>query len=205
MRNALTYGALGGGALLAGGQAVKEQEDPGSIFLAGLGGGAGAVGGLGAAKGLAGKFSPALRRAMGGAEAAGQGLAYRYLSGDQAPRSSLETRKFVENRPKKQGPVDKLLTKEAKEYLEATEPLNPGYTAMRDVVDPRREGSLARRLGKATAFGTVPAIALAGGFGGVTAGGVLGAAGLPGFVDPESYGSSNSPGARYKQTTVNYV
>ena len=51
MRNALTYGALGGGALLAGGQAIREQEDPGSIFLAGLGGGAGAIGGgLGAPK-----------------------------------------------------------------------------------------------------------------------------------------------------------
>ena len=192
MRNALTYGALGGGALLAGGQAIKEQEDPGSIFLAGLGGGAGAVGGLGAARGLAGKFSPALVRAMGSASETGRETASKYLKGVKADG-------------KKQGPVGKLLTKEAREYLEATEPLNPGYTAMRDVVDPRREGSLARRLGKATAIGTVPAIALAGGFGGVTAGGVLGAAGLPGFVDPESYGSSNSPGARYKQTTMNYI
>ena len=191
MRNALTYGALGGGALLAGGQAIKEQEDPGSIFLAGLGGGAGAVGGLGAARGLAGKFSPALVRAMGSASEKGRETASEYL-------------KRVKADGKKQGPVGKFLKKEAREYLEATEPLNPGYTAMRDVVDPRREGSLARRLGKATAIGTVPAIALAGGFGGVTAGGVLGAAGLPGFVDPESYGSSNSPGARYKQTTVNY-
>ena len=205
MRNALTYGALGGGALLAGGQAVKEQEDPGSIFLAGLGGGAGAVGGLGAAKGLAGKFSPALLRAMGGAETAGQGLAYRYLSGDQAPRSSLETRKFVENRPKKQGPVGKFLTKEAREAVEGLEPTAKGYRNLRDAINPQLPGSLARGLGAATAVGTVPAIALAGGFGGVTAGGVLGAAGLPGFVDPESYGSSNSPGARYKQTTVNYV
>ena len=50
MRNALTYGALGGGALLAGGQAIREQEDPGSIFLAGLGGGAGAIGGFVGAK-----------------------------------------------------------------------------------------------------------------------------------------------------------
>jgi len=191
MRNALTYGALGGGALLAGGQAIKEQEDPGSIFLAGLGGGAGAVGGLGAARGLAGKFSPALVRAMGSASEKGRETASEYL-------------KRVKADGKKQGPVGKFLKKEAREYLEATEPLNPGYTAMRDVVDPRREGSLARRIGKATAIGTVPAIALAGGFGGVTAGGVLGAAGLPGFVDPESYGSSNSPGARYKQTTVNY-
>ena len=191
MRNALTYGALGGGALLAGGQAIREQEDPGSIFLAGLGGGAGAIGGLGAARGLAGKFAPQLVRGINkGAEGAQDALV-RYT----APRSSIETKEKV-SRP---------FSKEAKKVIDVLEPTKVGYKNMRDIVDPQRSGSLARSLGTATAIGTVPAIALAGGFGGVTAGGVLGAAGLPGFVDPESYGSSNSPGARYKQTTVNYV
>tara|TARA_A100000171_G_C2041606_1_gene100749 strand:- start:24 stop:596 length:573 start_codon:yes stop_codon:yes gene_type:complete len=190
MRNALTYGALGGGALLAGGQAIREQEDPGSIFLAGLGGGAGAIGGLGAARGLAGKFAPQLVRGINrGAEGAQDALV-RYT----APRSSVETKEKV-SRP---------FSHQAKKIIKELEPTNLGYKNMRDVVDPQRSG-LARKLGTATAVGTVPAIALAGGFGGATAGGVLGAAGLPGFVDPESYGSSNSPGARYKQTTVNYV
>ena len=48
----------------------------------------------------------------------------------------------------------------------------------------------------------------AGGLGGMVGGGVSNmaqAVGVPGFtdqrIDPESYGSSNSPGARYKQTT----
>ena len=91
MRNALTYGALGGGALLAGGQAIREQEDPGSIFLAGLGGGAGAIGGLGAARGLAGKFAPQLVRGINrGAEGAQDALV-RYT----APRSSVETKEKV--------------------------------------------------------------------------------------------------------------
>ena len=64
---------------------------------------------------------------------------------------------------------------------------------------------VARYLGGAAALATVPTAASAAGLGGVAAGAVPGAFGIPGFVDPESYGSSNSPGARYKQTTVNYV
>lgn len=47
-----------------------------------------------------------------------------------------------------------------------------------------------------------------GGLGGLIGGGVANAAGMVGvpgmqsnYIDPESYGSSNSPGARYKQTT----
>jgi hypothetical protein len=64
---------------------------------------------------------------------------------------------------------------------------------------------VARGLGMTTAAVTIPAAALAAGLGGVAAGKVPGAFGIPGFVDPESYGSSNSPGARYKQTTMNYI
>jgi len=47
-----------------------------------------------------------------------------------------------------------------------------------------------------------------GGLGGLVGGGIANAAGMVGvpgmqsnYIDPESYGSSNSPGARYKQTT----
>jgi hypothetical protein len=47
-----------------------------------------------------------------------------------------------------------------------------------------------------------------GGLGGLIGGGIANAAGMVGvpgmqsnYIDPESYGSSNSPGARYKQTT----
>ena len=65
--------------------------------------------------------------------------------------------------------------------------------------------SVARNFGIGAAAVTVPASALAAGLGGVAAGKAVGAFGMPGFVDPESYGSSNSPGARYKQSTVNYM
>ena len=58
----------------------------------------------------------------------------------------------------------------------------------------------------AAAAGLVPASALTAGLGGVAAGAVPGALGVPGFtgIDPESYGSSNSPGARYKASTAQY-
>ena len=58
----------------------------------------------------------------------------------------------------------------------------------------------------AAAAGLVPASALTAGLGGVAAGAIPGALGVPGFtgIDPESYGSSNSPGARYKASTAQY-
>ncbi len=68
-----------------------------------------------------------------------------------------------------------------------------------------QDADIARNIGKGAAAVTVPVAGLAAGLGGVAAGKAVGAFGIPGFVDPESYGSSNSPGARYKQTTVNYV
>lgn len=68
----------------------------------------------------------------------------------------------------------------------------------------------------AAAAGVPTATALAG-LGGVAAGAIPGAFGMPGFtqqqamqmqenvVDPEEYGSSNSAGARYKAPTLQYV
>jgi hypothetical protein len=66
----------------------------------------------------------------------------------------------------------------------------------------------------AAAAGLPTATALAG-LGGVAAGAIPGALGVPGFqqamqmqenvVDPEEYGSSNSAGARYKAPTLQYV
>jgi hypothetical protein len=56
-------------------------------------------------------------------------------------------------------------------------------------------------------------LTMAGGLGGLVGGGIANAGdlvGIPGFqqggpVDPESYGSSNSPGARYKAPTMQYM
>lgn len=75
--------------------------------------------------------------------------------------------------------------------------------------DPR-----ARMLGKRGAEAAIVAGALgAGGLGGLLGGGVANTGdlvGIPGLqqaapMDPESYGSSNSMGARYKQPTMQYV
>lgn len=67
-----------------------------------------------------------------------------------------------------------------------------------------------RNLAKGAAAGLVPASALTAGLGGVALGAIPGAMGVPGFqqqstMDPESYGSSNSPGARYKVPTMQYM
>ena len=196
MRNALTYGALGGGALLAGGKAVQEQEDPGSIFLAGLGGGAGALGGLKGARALAGKFSPAIRdtlREQG--SKASQALTDYAISDDY--RAAMRSGKQLS--PEE---IKKLQRPGGRQALDLAGGINYvlGGPIQTDVGQP----GLARNLGKAAAVATVPTAALAAGLGGVAAGAIPGAFGMPGFVDPESYGSSNSPGARYKQTTVNY-
>jgi hypothetical protein len=197
MRNALTYGALGGGALLAGGKAVQEQEDPGSIFLAGLGGGAGALGGIKGARALAGRYAPMVRdnlRAQG--KKVSSALTDYAISDDlmDAMRSGKQLSPEEIQKLKRPGSRQALNLAGGIDYALR----GPIQT---DVGQP----GLARNLGKATAFATVPTAALAAGLGGVAAGAIPGAFGMPGFVDPESYGSSNSPGARYKQTTVNYV
>jgi hypothetical protein len=61
------------------------------------------------------------------------------------------------------------------------------------------------QIGKITAGLGVPAGAGLAGLGGIALGAIPSSMGIPGFtdqrIDPESYGSSNSPGARYKQTT----
>lgn len=67
-----------------------------------------------------------------------------------------------------------------------------------------------RALGKVASVGLVPASALTAGLGGVALGAIPGSMGVPGFqqqaaVDPEGYGSSNSPGARYKAPTMQYM
>lgn len=79
---------------------------------------------------------------------------------------------------------------------------------------PNLQDSRAANLYKRGAELGVGAMTLgAGGLGGLVGGGVSNVgdlAGIPGLqqnmpIDPESYGSSNSPGARYKAPTMQYV
>ena len=201
MRTALQAGALGGGALLASLKAAQEEEDIGSSLLGAVGGGAAGLGGLYGARYLAGKFAPQL---AAGINRLGVDKSYRYLTGAEGkmPKGYSEVRRYEKNigeagPVKARGPFEKVAPKSrrkiAKEIIEQYDP----NAVMRPEV--------ARYLGGATALATVPTAAYAGGFGGVVTGGALGAVGMPGFVDPEAYGSSNSPGARYKQSTVNYM
>ena len=201
MRTALQAGALGGGALLASLKAAQEEEDVGSSLLGAVGGGAAGLGGLYGARALAGKFAPQL---AAGINRLGVDKSYRYLSGNEGrmPKGYPEVRRYEKNigeagPVKAGGPFEKMAPKSRRKIAkEIIGQYNPNLEMRPEV---------ARYLGGATALATVPTAALAGGFGGVVTGGTLGAVGMPGFVDPESYGSSNSPGARYKQTTMNYI
>ena len=75
---------------------------------------------------------------------------------------------------------------------------------------PSPTKGVQRNIGKGIAAGLVPAAALLSAGGGAALSEIPAALGVPGFVqnqalDPESYGSSNSPGARYKASTMQYM
>lgn len=186
MRGALKYGVPIAAGLGTGAYALSQGEDPGSAALAaGLGGLGGAAGLLGA-RALAGKYAPSLYKAG--------------LSGKQAidlellnKAAQMETRQKAEGLPKslEQKGIEALLSGSAKLPI------------------PQQD-QFQRGVGKAAALGLVPAAALTAGLGGVALGAIPGSLGVPGFVqdpsiDPESYGSSNSMGARYKEPTMQYV
>jgi len=183
--------------------AAQEEEDIGSVGLAGATGALGAVGGLLAARQLgpklAGKIGPFLQKQMEterGQKIAGDLTYYgrnRQGTTKRVPRDEAGVPKSVSR--------TEVVPKKA--FLgEQAEKLGK---MMQDPESLGSNQSFARLLGAGTAVATVPAAGLAAGLGGVAAGEIPGAFGIPGFVDPEAYGSSNSPGARYKQSTVNYM
>ena len=172
-------------------KASREDENIGTIGLAGAAGAAGGFGGLMAASQLApqlaGRLAPFLSQA--GASVAPSMKKY----GIPSKKGTNQYQAKETSRPlgKTIGELGETLAD--KEGIESK---------VKNLLENQKA---ARALGIGTAAVTVPSAALAAGLGGVAAGQVPGAFGIPGFVDPESYGSSNSPGARYKQTTVNYV
>jgi hypothetical protein len=178
MRGALKYGVPAAAALGAGGYALSQGEDPGSAALAAAAGGLGGAAGLLGARALAGKYAPDLLKAAKKGKVA-------------AETSLLESAVRMPEGSKRQNAILGLIDRSA------------------GISIPSQE-QFTRGLGKATAAGLVPAAALTAGLGGVALGAIPGAMGVPGFqqdgaVDPESYGSSNSPGARYKAPTMQYV
>ncbi len=182
MRPMYQYGVPIVGGVGTSIRAAREDENIGPVALAGAAGAAGAYGGMMGARmlgpALAGRLAPMLSDA--GAKVA------------PILKDYGRNRKGSNKVPKKafMGGLAERLAKALGDK-----------DGIQDIMsDPQ----VARGLGIGTAAVTVPSAALAAGLGGVAAGKVPGAFGIPGFVDPESYGSSNSPGARYKQTTVNY-
>ena len=177
MRGAIKYGIPASVGLGTAGYAASQDEDLGSTALAGLtGAGGGALGLLGA-RALAGKFAPLFATKA-------QAAADRVTDYAARRPSTLDTKKqgFRANRARD---LAEMLTQAA------TVGTNPNFL---------------RGSQYAAAAGLVPASALTAGYAGIAAGGVPGALGVPGFtqIDPESYGSSNSPGARYKASTAQY-
>jgi hypothetical protein len=192
----LKYGVPATVGIGTSAMAAQEEEDIGSVGLAGTTGALGGAAGLLAARQfgpkLAGKFAPQIMKVSN----LGVDKAKAYLGDPDGPvrvprREDGTPRIGARIRPR-------YLRKQAKTIVENLD--GSGYDPTRGI-NPQ----LANYLGAATAVATVPAAGLAAGLGGVAAGEIPGAFGIPGFVDPEAYGSSNSPGARYKQSTVNYM
>lgn len=93
--------------------------------------------------------------------------------------------------------------------------LNEAVRSGEDPAKLRKDLKTSARRGQAVinTAGIPIALTAAGGLGGMIGGGLANIGqltGIPGLqqnaaVDPESYGSSNSPGARYKAPTMQYV
>ncbi len=175
MRRLVKYGIPLAGGAAALGAAASQGEDRGSAILAGAGGMLGAGAGLLAGR-FAGRYAPVIGEAMQSAIApAGKAL-----------NAAIES---VPSGGKRAEALGKM-----------RDVLRGAYAAAGNVP--------ASTVQKTAAGFAVPASTALAGLGGVAAGAVPGALGIPGFtgaVDPESYGSSNSEGARYKTPTMQYM
>jgi len=180
MRGTLKYGVPIAAGLGTGAYALSQGEDPGSSVLGGLAAGLGARGALGAAR-LAGKYAPELLSRVQ----------------DKALLPLTEKLEGIQERIPKGSNIRSSLMQAA---------IAPVEGIANAVLNPAQQRMIAKG---AAAAGTPLAAGLAG-LGGVAAGAIPGALGLPGFqqemaVDPEAYGSSNSMGARYKAPTMQYM
>jgi hypothetical protein len=194
MRPLLKYGVPAAAGLATGGYALSQGEDPGSAVLAGLGGAAGGAAGLLGARGLAGKYNPALVAAA---------------------------QKQVANLGNKVGDVARNLPEKglrrgaANVAADAVSALdtrlfgdpNAGISAAL----PFPTQNVQRNIGRGLSAGTVPLSAGLAGLGGVALGAIPGSMGVPGFsqqnliTDPEYPGSSNTNMARASTPTLRYL
>lgn len=191
MRNRLKVGVPIAAGLAAGGYALSQGEDPGSAILAGTTGALGAGGGLLGARQLAGKYADVVPSLLNKGIDKGLG------------KSGRSIRQRVEQ-----------------QIVNSPEYLSRGQAAT--LYSPETVGNVVRtgllnlpaslQAASKPVFGALaaPAAAGAAGLGGIALGTIPESMGVPGFqqggpVDPESYGSSNSAGARAKTSTLQYM
>ena len=193
MRGSLKYGVPAAAGLGLAAYGAQQGTTPGEAALVGgtaaLGGAAGLLG----ARALAGKYNPAL-------VAAAQKNVTRLGNkiGDVArdlPEKGL--RRGAANVA-----ADVVSAADVRLFGDPTAGISAAI--------PSPTKGVQRNIGKGIAAGLVPAAALLSAGGGAALSEIPAALGVPGFVqnqalDPESYGSSNSPGARYKASTMQYM
>jgi hypothetical protein len=193
MRPLLKVGVPLAAGLATGGYALSQGEDPGTAALAAGAGALGGAAGLLGARALAGKYNPALVAA-----AQKQTTKLGNKIGDVArdlPEKGL--RRGAAN--------------VAADVVNAVDTRffgNP--VAGMSAALPFPTQNVQRNISGGLAAGLVPGGAAIAGLGGVALGAIPESMGVPGFqqggpVDPESYGSSNSAGARYKTPTLQYM
>jgi hypothetical protein len=193
MRGTFKYGIPAAAGLGLAAYGAQQGATPGETALVGgtaaLGGAAGLLG----ARALAGKYNPAL-------VAAAQKNVTRLGNkiGDVArdlPEKGL--RRGAANVA-----ADVVSAADARLFGDPTAGISAAI--------PFPTQGVQRNIGKGIAAGLVPGAALSSAGGGIALSQIPAALGAPGFVqnqalDPESYGSSNSPGARYKASTMQYM
>jgi len=176
MRPLIKYGIPAAAGLAVGGMLAQDQQ-PGVAALGGLGAALGTAAGLKGAR-LAGRYSPQIVE-------------------------------FLQD--KAVTPVANVVGNIGARVPAESKYRNQAVGALADAMAKAETAKLGegaqRTVGKVATGLTVPVSAGLAALGGQAAGMIPGAIGVPGFtpqqqsLDPESYGSSNSPGARYKQTT----
>lgn len=193
MRPLIKYGIPAAAGLAAGGYAYSQGEDPGSAALAGLGGAAGGAAGLLAAGRLAGKYNPSL------------------IASAQKQVTDLGNRIGATARNLPEKGLRRGAANVAADVVNAVDTRmfgNPDAGVSAAIPFPTQ--NVQRNVGRGLAAGFVPGASALAGLGGLAAGGGLGEMSIPGFqqqqyVDPESYGSSNTRGARAATTTLQYM
>jgi hypothetical protein len=207
MRPLLKYGVPAAAGLAAGGYALSQGEDPGSAALAAAAGGLGGAAGLLGARALAGKYAQDVAGLINtGKEAAVRNLTSASQNIYPPLKTSVRTVSPAEAAEAEK--INRLRAQMAGESKRAA--LLGGMAGAIQGLPQATEAGVYSGLKKGLGVIAAPAAAAAAGLGGVAAGAIPGALGVPGFVqqpalDPESYGSSNSLGARYKAPTMQYV